>query len=61
MGILIFQSSMWTMWLCNIFEITPLAHALLACTSDWVCTSALASEIDIERIQKDQLKSLFDL
>ena len=39
--------------------ITPLARAVLACTLDGACTLALASEINIVRMQKDQLTSLF--
>ena len=53
MGILIFQSSMWAMWFCDI-TIIPLACAVLTCTRDRVCTCTfvLASEMDIVRTQK---------
>ena len=60
MGIVIFQSSTWAMWFCDV-AITPLARAMLACTHDRPCTLALASEIDIVRMQKGQLTSLLDV
>ena len=60
MGILFFQSSMWAMWFCDVV-IMPLACAMLACTRNRACTLvALGSEMDIVRMQKGQLTSLFD-
>ena len=42
------------MWFCDV-AITPLVRAVPACTRDRACTLALASEIDIVRMQKGQL------
>ena len=60
MRILVFQSSTWVMWFCEV-AITQFAHAMLGYTLGRVCTLALASEIDIVRMQKDWSTSFFDV